>query len=153
MKNITRTAVIFLLFSTTALAGGKYENDHFSINALVSPNIKGSQPLIMMLPATGGFSPNVNIMVQHFTDSLKEYADLSVRQFKQLNLRTIQLKRTKSHVVFEYSGDMQGRHLHWFAMAYKKGSNVFLITATCPESEWHIHSKTLVACVKSFRLK
>ena len=154
MKKSIAIISLCILFASAAFAESKYENKQFLINALVSYESKAnSQPLIMFLPASEGFAPNVNVQVQQYPNILKEYSDLSIKQFKQANLKILRNKQTKTYVIFEYSGIMQGRKLHWYAVAYKKGDNVFLITATSTESQWKTHSKTLVSCVKSFKLK
>jgi len=120
---------------------------------LVSENIANTQPLMMFLSASEGFASNVNVQVQQYPNSLKEYAKISVQQFNQLNFKVLQNKQTETSLVLEYSGIMQGNNMHWYAIAHKKGNNVYLVTATSTESQWKIHSKTLIECVKSFKLK
>ena len=155
MKRMSKTIALCLclLLSNVAFAESKYENSQFSINALVSENIANTQPLMMFLSASEGFAPNVNVQVQQYPNSLKEYAKLSVQQFNQLNFKVLQNKQTETSLVLEYSGIMQGNNLHWYAIAHKKGNNVYLVTATSTESQWKTHSKTLIECVKSFKLK
>ena len=154
MKNLIKSIFICLILVNTSFAASKYENNQFSINALViDENIANTQPLIMSLPVSDGFAPNVNIQIQQYPNSLKSYADLSVNQFKQYNFKVLQNIQTKTSLIMECSGDMQERKLHWYAMAYKKGNNVFLITATSTESQWKSSSQTLIECVKSFKLK
>jgi|APSaa5957512576_1039674.scaffolds.fasta_scaffold130489_1 hypothetical protein len=154
MKRIIKIISLCLFIANAAFAENKYDNKHFSINALVSNgSIANSQPLIMSLPASDGFAPNANVQVQQYPNSIKEYAELSIKQFKQLKFKVLQNKQTKTRLVLEYSGAMQGRNLHWYAIAYKKGNNVFLVTATSTETQWKTHSKALTACVKSFKLK
>lgn len=154
MKNIAKSITLSLIIATTAFAEGQYNNNHFSINSLVDANnISNTQPLMMSLPATEGFAPNINVQIQQYPNSLDSYAKLSGAQFKQLNFKVIKNKKIKNTLVFEYSGNMQNRNLHWYAMAYKKGNNVYLITATSTESQWKKLSKKLIGCIKSFKLK
>ena len=154
MKKITVTIALTFIIALSTYAKGIYENDIFSINTLINENnISNTQPLIMMLQPSEGFAPNINIQIQKYTNSLDDYAKLSTNQFKQFKFKIIQNKKSNEALIFEYSGSMQGRQLHWFAMAYKKGSNVFLITATSTENQWKKLSKKLIDCVKSFKLK
>ena len=154
MKRMSKTIALFLclFLANVAFAESKYENNQFSINALVGENI-ATQPLMMFLSVSEGFASNVNVQVQQYPNSLKEYAKLSIKQFNQLNFKVLQNKQTETNLVFEYSGIMQGNNFHWYAIALKKGNNVYLVTATSMESQWKIHSKTLIECVKSFKLK
>lgn len=154
MKNIIKSIALSLIIATTAYAEGKYENNYFSINSLVNDNnIANTQPLIMSLPASAGFAPNINVQIQRYAGSLDNYAKLSARQFKQFNFKVIKNKKIKNRLILEYSGNMQNRNLHWYSIAHKKGNNIYLITATSTESQWKKLAKKLIECVKSFKLK
>jgi hypothetical protein len=47
----------------------------------VKPWANASTPLVMCLPASEGFAPNINVTIQPYPGSIKEYISLSKRQF------------------------------------------------------------------------
>ncbi len=110
------------------------------------------QPLMMFLPASDGFAANVNVQIQPYTGSIEEYVALTLGQFKSAGVKLLQQKTpAKSVVVFEYSGDMQGRALHWYARAEKSGGSVYLVTATTTGAQWGKEAARLKSFVDSFR--
>lgn len=154
MRKITASIVLSFIVALSTYGKGKYDNGVFSINSLVDENnISNTQPLIMMLPPSDGFAPNINIQVQAYPGSLDDYAALSMQQFRQLKFKVIKQMKVGNALIFEYSGSMQGRDFHWFAMAHQKGNNIFLITATSTENQWKTLSEKLIECVKSFKLQ
>ncbi len=124
----------------------------FSIAPLEAPPGRSPQQvLMMMLPATNGFAPNVNVQIQPYEGSIDDYAVLSLGQFKKANLKVIHQSKTKdSALVFEYSGEMQGRNLHWYARIQKSGGRAYVATATALEEQWAGFAPRLKACVDSF---
>lgn len=154
MKKLVASVLLTFMLVLVVHGGGKYENELFLINPLLDDNnISNTQPLIMMLPASDGFSPNINIQIQAYPGSIDEYDTLSIKQIEQLKLKTIKHLKEGDVLTFEYTGAMRGRDFHWFGMAYKKGDNVFLITATATEKQWPDVGAKLIECVKSFKLK
>jgi len=127
----------------------------FSIQALEDrPGPVAHQALMMMLPPSGGFAPNVGVQIHPHAGSMDEYAALSKRQFVTMKLTLIrETKVGKAAVAFEYSGKMRGRRLHWYAKAIAKDNRVYLVTATCTEAQWPRLSARLKACVDSFQLE
>ena len=110
------------------------------------------QALFMALPASEGFAANVNVQIQPYTGTLDEYMALSEEQFKAAGYKVVQRrKQGQSAVVFEYTGDMQGRALHWFARAEHATGRVYLVTATALETQWKREAVGLKDCVESFR--
>jgi hypothetical protein len=124
----------------------------FSIAPLESPGTLASQvPLMMCLPATDGFSPNVNVNIQHYPGTIDEYLTLSLGQLKTAGFNVIEHKMAgTSAVVFEYAGETQGRKLHWYARAEKKAGKMYLATATATDDQWSRVGDLLKACVDSF---
>jgi hypothetical protein len=99
-----------------------------------------------------GFAANVNVQIQTYVSTIDDYLALSVRQcgtagFKLLQQKTID----KSVAVLEYTGEMQGRLLHWYARAEKSAGKVYLVTATAADEQWSKVAPQLKACVDSFR--
>jgi hypothetical protein len=114
----------------------------FSIAPLEAP--KGQltqQVLLMFLPTSGDFTPNVNVQIQPYEGSLDDYIKLSLKQFESA---------TDSGAVFEYHGEIQNRRLHWYAKAQKSQGRVYLVTATALEENWVEVAPNLKNCVDSF---
>jgi hypothetical protein len=125
----------------------------FSIKPLEAPmgNVP-NQALLMALPASDGFAANVNVQIQPYNGTLDEYIALSEGQFKTAGFKVIQqTKLSASAVVFEYTGEVQGHALHWYARAEHSSGKVYLVTATAAEAQWKRDSAALKACVDSFR--
>ena len=111
----------------------------------------GTLAAFLYLPPTQGFAPNVNVLIQDVPNPIQEYADLSKQQFKSANLTVL-----NDHLVgdgewaCEYSGNMQGKDLHFYARALKKGDKVYLVTATAALDQWDSVFPKLKSCVDSF---
>jgi hypothetical protein len=125
----------------------------FSIAPLeVSPGEKTGQALMMFLPANNNFAGNVNVQIQPYSGTIEEYTALTLKQFKDAGVKVISQKKAgTSGVVVEYSGELQGRTLHWYARAEKAVGHVYLATATAAEQEWPKQGSQLKACVDSLR--
>jgi len=116
------------------------------------PGESTQQSLIMFLPVTDGFAANVNVQIQAYTGTIEDYVALTVKQFKSTGMKLLQQKGpAKSVVMFEFTGEVQGRPLHWYARAEKSGSSVYLVTATAAPSQWNREAARLKSCVDSFR--
>jgi len=125
----------------------------FSIQPLETAVGKVPQlALFMALPVSDGFAANVNVQIQPYSGTLDEYIALSEEQFKAAGWKVIQRsKQGQSAVVFEYTGDMQGRALHWYARAEHGAGRVYLVTATATQTQWKREAVALKVCVDSFR--
>ncbi len=154
MKRCFRISVMVLLLFGVSYAAWAYENDQFSINSIGNVQYDSSRRmLIMLLPVSDGFAPNINVSVKEYPDSLKSFADMTEAQFGRVGFKKIQQSFVTDKVVFEYTGKIQNRLLHWYGVAQKKGGNMFVVTATAGESQWKNVSGELLRCVRSFRLK
>lgn len=117
-----------------------------------SPGESTQQSLMMFLPATDGFAANVNVQIQTYSGTIDDYVALTLKQFKGMGIKLLEQKGpAKSVVVFEYTGEIQGRTLHWYVRAEKSGSKVYLVTATATPSQWNSEAARLKSCVDSFR--
>ncbi|MCW5624127.1 MAG: hypothetical protein KIT73_05340 [Burkholderiales bacterium] len=125
----------------------------FSIQALEErPGNMTRQALVMALPATGDFAANVNVQIQPFDGSLDEYVALSEEQFRAMGLQSIGQQRPDANtVVFEYTGELQGRRLHWYSRAERAPGRIYLATATATEQQWRTDGARLKTCVDSLR--
>jgi hypothetical protein len=124
----------------------------YSIAPLEAPSDAASTTLMMMfLPAADGFAPNVNVIVQHSNASLAEYINQMKQECDKLNWTIVKTDKINDNtVIFEYTGVMQGRELHWYAKAVKQRTRVFVATATSTEKGWHDNSPKLQSSVDSF---
>ena len=125
----------------------------FSIQALEErPGDTTRQALVMTLPATGDFAANVNVQIQPFDGSLDEYVALSEEQFQAMGLHSIAQQRLDANTaVFEYTGELAGRRLHWYSRAERAPGRIYLATATATEQQWTTAGARLKACVDSLR--
>ena len=128
-----------------------FKTTGFSIEPLETPPGRTPhQALMMFLPASDGFAPNVNVQVQPYAGTIGEYAALSRKQFVAAKFKPIKETRLgKAAVLLEYSGKLQGRSLHWYAKAVSTGTTVYLATATATETQWRTAAGRLKACVDS----
>ena len=110
-----------------------------------------SQPLIMMLPPSNGFAPNVNIMIQPYKAKIEQYKEITERQLQQAKFKSLTSKIDNGVYVFEYLGKMSGGSVHVYSKAHQKDGHVYLITATDIESQWNDNKDKLLKAVDSFR--
>lgn len=152
--NLVITLLTALFISEASAGTLVFEESGFSINSLDSPpSLSGGQPLQMLLPAVNGFAANINVQIQPYTGTISQYKELSESQFKQLGLTTIHSKANESNLLFEYTGIMSNKKLHWYSKAIKKGDFVYLVTATEQETSWEQTKNKLISAVDSFKLK
>ena len=157
------TKKLFVLFSFVMLTATTSEAEStnrlcfpaagFTIAALdAPPGDSTQQALMMFLPARNGFAANVNVLIQPYTGTIADYVKLTLDQFKSNGIKVLQQKTpAKSVAIFEYSGEMQGQALHWYARAEKSGGSVYLVTATATSLQWKKEAAQLKSCVDSFR--
>lgn len=126
----------------------------FSIDGLeASPSNSGRQVLHMFLPVENGFSANVNVMIQPYSGTIKQYKELSESQFKRVGWKVHSVQENADNITFEYTGVFQRNALHWYAKAFKQGVLVYLVTATDSQSTWNKNKDKLITVVDSFKLK
>ncbi len=115
--------------------------------------LQGAEALVMLLPASGGFAANVNVVTQRHPGTLDEYIAPSLAQFRQLGATVLnQRKEGSSEWVIEYTGEMSGRGLHCYARAKLSKGKAYLATATATREQWPSLSGKLKACVDSLEL-
>jgi len=125
----------------------------FSISPLEGPTHGATSVLLtMMLPASGGFAPNVNVVAQSTAGTIDNYIAATKREIEQNGFKLVQEDKVDDHTgVFEYTGTLQNRPLHWYTRASLKGREVLLVTATATEQQWPSSSAQLRDCVDSFQ--
>ena len=147
---VTLAPTLFAAESTNRL---RFPLTGFSIAPLeVSPGEITCQALTMGLPATTNFAGNVNVQIQPYSGTIEEYITLTLKQFRDANVKLIEQKRTgRLGLAFEYIGEFEGQTLHWYARAEKGVRHVYLATATAAEQDWPRQATQLKACVDSLR--
>ena len=127
----------------------------FQIDAIdVAPGAGPATALMMFLPVSDGFAPNVSVNIQPYPGSIKDYIGLSKGQFQQMKLSIVEEKQTgDTEWAVEYKGPAQGIDIHFYARAVAKDGRVYLITATAKESQWGSVGETLRKHVDSFKAK
>lgn len=69
--------------------------------------------LLMSLPPTGGFAPNVNVVSQPSRGTIDDFIALSKQQMAQAGLHVVKAEKAGDNdAAFEYTGNMQGRAAH-----------------------------------------
>lgn len=147
-----------LLMATVlpAFAGSlEFPKYGFSIDALEPASFEnGANPLILCLPAKDNFAANVNVAIQPFTGTMKQYIEISKDQFQSAGMKILSEKNVSdTEWVCEYSGEMNGSELHWYARAVAKGKLVYLVTGTGRDADWKDQSAAIIGCVDSFAAK
>lgn len=127
----------------------------FELDALEAP--VGQTPtsaVITFLPVSDGFAPNINVQIQPYPGSIKEYAELSKGQFAQMQWK-IETEKLVGEQEWsaEFTGPMQGQDLHFYARALARDGKVYLVTGTAKESQWASVGPTIRKHVDSFKLK
>ena len=162
MKRLVYCAAAVLLLAPALLYGEaaplSFEGYGFSIaplepeEASPSPAEGTTQALIMLLPASDGFAPNVNVQIQPFEGALSDYAQLSRRQFARGNIKILKEDVLPGEIRWSYRGMMRGQSLRWYARAVQHEGRVYLVTATAAAGQWAQVGEQLKRCVNSFRL-
>jgi PsbP len=156
-----KKTILLTLFAFVALpclaTEDVVETLHFKANSFsIAPleETSGStngQVLAMSLPASEGFAPNVNVQIQPFKGTLKEYVDLSKKQFTAAKFALISEKSTDTVHTFEYTGLIQGNKLHFYQKAEMGRGKVYLVTGTAKETQWEAVGAKLKKCIDSFK--
>ena len=160
MKLITLAAVVLSLllpsFVPRASAGTiDLPQYGFEIDALDSdPGGATATAILMFLPAADGFAPNINVNIQPYKGTIKEYAALSKGQFAEMKWKVLsEEQKGEDEWRTEYSATTKSGDLHFYARALKKGDRVYLVTATAKESQWTALQAKLRKHVDSLKLK
>ena len=161
MKNTTKAFVVAVLFSLAMSSrSGAAAIDlplyGFQMDALdAAPDPSNPTTVIQtFLPATDSFAPNINVQIQPYSGTMKDYAATSKSQFEQMKWTlTSDQQPNDDEWIVEYTGSFHDNDLHFYARAVSANGKVYLITATAKESQWATVGDTLRKHVEGFRLK
>ncbi|MCP5463040.1 MAG: hypothetical protein H7A34_07745 [bacterium] len=130
-----------------------FKNNNFSIAPLDEKStVQSYQLLVMFLPASDAFAPNVNVILQQYSDTMESYAALSRQEFQDEQWTILKEETVGNSIHWETSGMFQGQKLHWYMRADFNNGTVYLITATATENQWKTVGTKLTECVDSFQL-
>ncbi len=151
-------AALFSLAVTTTVAGTTIDLPQygFSIEALdASPSATTTTTALMMfLPASDGFAPNVNVNIQPYSGSMASYVTMSKDQFKQMDWTIVAEKQIgENEWIVEYTDPSKGNNCHFYARAVANNGKVYLVTATAKETQWCSLSGLLRKAVDAFKIK
>jgi len=155
---IRLAVVLCLVFAATLVPAQGTTRLSFPVHGFSLNPIEGTsdtqnvQPVILMLPPSDGFAPNVNVQVQPFGGTLAEYVALSEGQFQAMKWKVKKRTKTRTSETWEYTGKTASGRMHWYSRAVLSDGRAFLTTATALESQWIDVGDRLKACVDSFQL-
>src|SRR4051812_13939524 len=113
------TAAAVLALASLAFAGEHVVDmsaQGFTISALDPMAGTGTyQSLIMMLPASERFAPNVNVVIQDYNGTFEDYMKQSRDEFGKMGAKVLADKAGKNEGLFEYVAQQQGREMHFYA--------------------------------------
>ncbi len=155
---LTAVALSFLLTSFLPHAGAgtiDLPQYGFEIEALDGePGGATTTAILMFLPVSEGFAPNINVNIQPYKGTIKEYAALSKGQFVEMKWKILsEEQKSEDEWRAEYAATTKSGDLHFYARALKKGDRVYLVTATAKESQWAALQAKLRKHVDSLKLK
>ena len=162
MKTKAKFAVTTLLaicaFSALTAAEGDlphYGSQLKDLDALIEK--APGKTLFIKADETGRVSANINIQIQPFTGTMKEYMDVSRAQFEQMFEKGWKIVSEKQDGEKEWSceltGTAKGREYHFYARAVRGESKVYLITATSLQAEWESVGEKMRRHVDAFKAK
>jgi hypothetical protein len=160
MKNPTKALILAALFSWAISSRSEAATIElplygFQIDALdAAPDASSPTTVIQtFLPATDGFAPNINVQIQPYTGTIKDFAATSKGQFEQLKWNVVSDQQPNDNEWnVEYTGSFRGSDLHFYERALSADGKVYLITATAKESQWATVGDTLLKHIQSFKV-
>ena len=167
--NRTVLTLMLVALALTSGAQGKFERRKstytdglygFSIQAPKFPEAAAGSnviPVMLLGPGEGGFSSNVNVVVQQVKQTREQFRKVSLGQFQAAALKvTSDQNKTvsgKEAIFLDYEGRQQGRDLRFLALAVFDSNRVFLVTCTAPQKDFPKFDKEFRACIDSFAVE
>ena len=160
MKTKAKFAVTTLLaicaFSALTAAEGDlpyYGSQLKDLDAVIEK--APGKALLIKVDETGAVAANINIQIQPFTGTMKEYMDVSRAQFEQIFDKGWKILSEKQDGEkawsCELAGTAKGKDYHFYARAVREGSKVYLITATALQEEWGSAGEKMRRHVDAFK--
>lgn len=106
--------------------------------------------------AVGGFSPNVNVIIQMQSTTPTAYLETTKRELESMKWEVVESKEIthagKPALWVEYTGKAGSREMHWYALAICLEDRVILVTGSAAEKDFEKISEKLKAAVQSVNL-
>jgi len=132
-----------------------FETYGFSIDNLQVPSgDKGDifRTVMMFLPDSDGFAPNVNILIQKFGGTVEKYLKTSETDFTAAGAVVINKKQTDKTLILEYTVNIDGKDVHVYSKAIFDKDVVYLASGTSLVSQWNSVGTVLKKNVDSIQL-
>lgn len=136
-----------------------FDNYGFSIDKLqIGKQTEGYQAVVMYMPLnTYEFTPNVNVLVQKFDGTPKDYADITRAQLEEgagllANGKIIKEEQTDTTYIVEYTATLNGMNMHFYSKSIFNNGLVYLATGTSLVSQWNKAGTALKNNVNSFEV-
>lgn len=161
MKAKTQFAVatLFVLCAVTTLPAADGDLPYYGsqlkdLDAVIAKS-RGKN-IIIYLEESGGFRANINVLIQSpFPGTMKEYIELSRREFDQLFDKKWKMLSEKQEGEKEWFAELvgtrKGEEYHFYSRAVKEGDKVYQITATATQKQWGSVEEKLRRHVNAFR--
>ena len=136
----------------------------FSLDAPRFPGADGKKAGVAISlagPPTNGFASNINVTIQPIATTLQAFTDLSLAQFKQLNLKVNSQKTYKisgkDALEFDYEGTLNvmnnTKKLRFLVVSVIEKDRVLILTCTALPEEFAKAEPEFRACLDSFKVK
>ena len=157
-----RNLLIILTVLLCSACGNKVQSEklHFTQNGFsIAPLEEATksdtpyQALMMYLPFSDNFAPNVNVQMKPHTGTIEDYIKQNKELLEKGNLKMIKEDRIGDDTyAFEYTGSFRDLSVHLYTRSVLSSGRVYVVTAGAMESQWEKYSGKLKNCVDSFEL-
>lgn len=150
------TLAVISAFSSLAAAEAELPYYGWRLKDL-EPLIKKapSQAVVIMVGEPVKFHANINIMIQPFPGTMKDYMDLSRGEFQKLFEKKWKVlwekQNGENEWICESTGTKGGEAYQFYSRAVKDEARIFLITATALQTQWGSLGEKMRRQVDSFK--
>jgi hypothetical protein len=117
-----------------------------------APGNRTMQTLMMFLPVSQDFTPNVNVEIEPATGAFADFVDSTKKQFEQMGVKFLTDKTPNPNEwIAECAGQMQTKSVHWYIHAVYTGKSIYLATGTALEVQWAEWGDKMRKCVDSLQ--
>jgi len=115
------------------------------------------QRMFVFAAPEDNFAPNINVQVQFQKTTREQYVKATEGELASAELVKISSQSTTVSglpaAIIEYQGPMQGRNLHFLALAVIGSDRVWLATCTAPVERYPKLEKEFRAALASFEIR
>lgn len=114
-------------------------------------------PIALTSVAEGGFSSNVNTMVQMITTTREDFRALSLKEMQRLGWKVNSDKDVtvcgRDAIEIDYAGQMRNKDLHFLSISVIEAKRVIVVTCAATAEDFKTLEPEFRACLASFKLK